>query len=200
MQKYVTRQELVEVIKSVKGSTFVSYVAETEVDMNKTGNPFYGATKVNTVAAQIGFDYEVAVNNQLGREDKPLDFVQQAHKWAVATDSRNLVMNEALTKLYLRAKVMSAATPMYFFDGQPVSKETIAPWLKPHRKPNTQSNLVKEVPVRNVTMSNIYSMKLLGDEYIVTETLEQYNRAIAVIEEVVEAVTETVTAVETENA
>jgi len=177
MQKEVSRQELVDIIKSVKTSTFVSIFAETEVDMNKTGNPYYGATKVNRLAGQIGFDYENAANNQLGREDKPLDFVQQPHKWAVAlSDTRNLVTNRAGTMLYLRLKVTSAETPSYFLNGEPVSAEAIAPYLKEHRKPNTQENLDKEIVVRMVKIPNIYSMRILGDECNVSETLTNYHR------------------------
>ena len=71
--KIVSREKLAETIKTVTGSTIVKFIAETEVRMNKTGNPYLGATKVATVHGSLGWNYENVVNNQKGREDKVLD-------------------------------------------------------------------------------------------------------------------------------
>lgn len=183
--QYVSRQELVETIKTVKTSSAVSILAETEVDANKTGNPFHGATKVNTMAGLIGFDYSNSVNNELGREDKPMDFRAQSHKWAVPTDSRNLVTNKDATKLYLRMKVQSSGTPRYFLDGEEISQEAIAPFLKEHKTPHTQDNLDKEIVVRMIKVENILSMKILKEEYRVSESLtEQVRERIGIAETV----------------
>ena len=169
MTRNVTRQELVEEIKKVITCSAVSIDVETEVKMNKTGNPYFGATKRNTVAGLIGFDYENSVNNQLGREEKALDFIQQQHKWARPTDSRNLLTNQDETKLYLRLKVQSAGEPTFYFKGDIINKALLTPFMPEHRKPHTQDNLDKEVVVRTYGITNIISMKLLGDELIVAE-------------------------------
>lgn len=170
--KIVTLPELQKIIESVKTSTFISVHVETEVDMNKTDNPFYGATKENRVAGQIGFDYENAVNNQLGREDKPLEFTAQSHKWAIPMENgcKNLVQNKDRSKTYLRIKVTSSAEPTYKFNGQEIPKETIQPYLKPHKKPNTQEN-DKEIIVRMYCLTNILGMKILGNELVIGETI-----------------------------
>ncbi len=184
MQKIVTRDELQEVIESVITNTNVSARVVTECDMNKTDNPFYGATKENIVAGNIGFDYECAVNNQLGREDKPLDFVPQAHKWAVPMENgcKNLVQNRERSKTYLRIKVQSAGEPTYYFKGSPINKETIAPYLKPHKKPHTQEGVDKEIVVRMYALSNVLSMKILGNELIVGEHIANAERVAQVTE------------------
>lgn len=186
----VTKQELIEKIETIKTSSAVSVHVETEVDMNKTNNPLYGAVKENIVAGLVGFDYEVSVNNQLGREDKELDFVMQGHKWAVPMENgnKNLLQNKARTKTYLRIKVQSTGSPTYFFNGQEISKETIAPYLKEHRKPHTQDNLDKEIIVRTYCLDNILSMKMLGDEYIVSDVVIKSGktRVTETVREVVE--------------
>ena len=176
--KIVTVDELQKVIESVITSTNVSARVVTECDMNKTDNPFYGATKENTVAGNIGFDYECIVNNQLGREDKPLDFAPQTHKWAIPMENgcKNLVQNRDRSKTYLRIKVQSAGEPTYSFNGTPIAKETITPYLKPHRKPHTQDGVEQEIVVRMYALSNVLSMKILGNELIVGEHIANAER------------------------
>lgn len=183
--KIVSQTEMQEVIETVKTSTFVSIQVETEVDMNKTGNPFYGATKTNVVAGQIGFDYENAVNNQLGREDKPLDFSAQAHKWAVPMENgcRNLVQNKDRSKTYLRIKVQGAGEPTYKFEGQIVSKEAIAPYLKPHRKPLTQDGVDKEIVVRMYALANILAIKIMGEDLAVGENIAEHIKVAQAVTE-----------------
>jgi hypothetical protein len=112
----VTRDEVVEVIKSVKTSTIVTIDAETEIKVPKS-NPYYGAMKRNRINGQIGFYYGNAVNNELGREDKPMDFKPQMAKWQKPTDSRNLVTNADETKLYLYIRVLSSGSPTYSLNG-----------------------------------------------------------------------------------
>jgi len=166
--KQVTPNEMVEIVKSVKSSTHLSLVAETPADMNKRGNPFYGTIKKNTVAGQIGFFYENAVNNQLGREEKEMDFEAQRPVWAVAlSDTRNLVTNKAGSKHYLYVKVNSAGTPQYFLDGKEIAADLVKPYINVNTKPNTQAALDKEVCVRMYGLENIRSINMLGEEYMI---------------------------------
>lgn len=173
MSRNVTKTQLVNEIRKVITSTAISIDVETEVRMRKTDNPYFGATKRNRVAGLIGFDYENSVNNQLGREEKTMDFVAQEHKWAKPTDSRNLLTNEASTKLYLRLKVQSASHPVYSFNGREISKDLLVPFIPITKKPNTQANLDKEIIVRTYDMDNIKSVRMLGDEFVVTHTITE---------------------------
>ena len=175
MKKYVTQAEVVEVIKSVKTSTMVTIEAETEPIKVKS-NPYYGAKKRNTTNGQIGFYYKNAVNNQLGKEDKAMDFVPQMAKWQKPTDSRNLVTNADGTKLYLYIRCLSSGEPTFSFKGEEISKDLIAPFLPEHKTPHTQENLDKEVVVRTFALDNILNIKMLGDEYCIVENLTDTER------------------------
>jgi hypothetical protein len=163
-------------IETVKGTTAVSVYAETECDMNKTGNPFYGATKKNWIAGIIGFDYGNSVNNQLGREGQETDFIPQPHKWAILPENgcRCLRQNKDRSKTYLWIKVQSSETPTYHFEGKEVSKETIAPFLKEHSKPHTQANVEKEIVARTVALANILAIKIKGEEYVIAENVADH--------------------------
>lgn len=179
----VTKTELVRLFQSIKGNTAISMVAETEADMNKKNNPYYGTRKTNTIAGLIGFDYENSVNNQLGREDKDMDFVARKPVWAVGTDCRHIVTNKDGSELYVYIKVQSAGTPSFSFNGQPVDAEVVKPYIKEHKKPMTQDGLEKEIVVRMFKVSNILSVKMLGEEYRVTDR-ELVGDRTAVIEPV----------------
>jgi hypothetical protein len=182
----VTTNEVINMVKSVKGSTMITLETETLCDMNKTNNPFYGAIKKSVVNGQVGFYYDNAVNNQRGREEKEMDFTSQKPKWAVATDCKGIVTNQAGTKFYLYIKILSAESPTYFFNGREVSKDNIAPYLKEHKKPHTQANIEKEVVVRMYSIENIKKVKMFGNEYEVTE-LPVADKVEKVVEEKVEA-------------
>ena len=177
----VTKSEMVEIIKSVKTSTMVTIEAETEIKVPKS-NPYHGAMKRNKVNGQIGFYYSNAVNNELGREDKAMDFKPQMAKWQKPTDSRNLVTNAEGTKLYLYIRVLSSGSPAYSLDGVEVSRETIAPYLPEHRTPHTQDNLDKEVVVRTFSLDNILSIKMLGEEYDIADNIVEQVRDARVVE------------------
>jgi hypothetical protein len=175
MTRYVSKEEMVEVIKLVKTSTMLTLEAETEIKVPKS-NPYHGATKRNTINGQIGFYYGNAVNNELGREDKAMDFRPQMAKWQKPTDSRNLVTNAEGTKLYVYIRVLSSGTPQYFMQGDEVSRDTIAPYLPEHKVAHTQENLDKEVVVRTFSLENILSIKMLKDEYRLVEHLTEQEK------------------------
>ena len=175
MNKVVSQEEMRQVIESVKGTSAVSIYAETVVDMNKTGNPYFGAVKRNWIAGLIGFDYGNSVNNQLGREDKELDFTPQAHKWAIMPENgcRSLRQNKDRSKTYLWLKVQSAETPTYYLNGHEISKDEIAPYLKAHVKPHTQDGLNKEIVPRTYDLANILVINILGDILTVGEIITE---------------------------
>lgn len=176
--RYVTQAELVEAIRKVKTMTNVSFTAETPAtlkSMAKTA-PYMGAVKLNKISGLMGFDYETSVNNQLGREDKALDFNAQARRNNLRnTDCPSLKINADGTTLYIWVKITSAETPAFIYNGRNVTEE-IQPYLKEHAKPTTQANLDKEIVGRTYKVSNVLSMKLLGEEYTIVERLTDQER------------------------
>jgi len=172
MKTLVTRKEMIEIIKTVRGSTFFKFVAETVVDMRKTGNPFVGATKVSTVAAQLGCDYETKVNNQLGREDKAMEFVVSPSPWQLHTDNKHFLTDKKTqSKLYLvvfplkKSDERIAAEPTkYFFNGKEIERALLEEFFP---KPSVPKNQGVENPViyRSYGFDSFKSMTLMGTEY-----------------------------------
>ena len=175
--KYVSQEELTTEIRKVKTQTAVSFIAETPASLRSMAKtaPYMGAVKTNKIVGMMGFDYEVSVNNQLGREDKSLDFKAQGRRNDIRnTDCPSLKIHANGT-LYIWVKVTSAETPTYTYNGNDVT-EAIKPYLKDHNKPRTQDNIDKEVVGRTYKVANIISMKMMGEEYAVTEHLTTQER------------------------
>lgn len=177
MAEQNTVEQVVETVKNIKCNTFVSVASVTEPRMRKTNNPYFGkVTKRSRIAGAIGFDYEQVIINQGLREGNDIDFNfrAQAHKWAVPTDSLNIVTNKQGTKLYLRIKVQAnPEKPEYFFDGEPIEKSEIEQFLYQSKKPQTQDVLEKEVVIRMIDFNNITNIRIAGKDIdIIPEPIE----------------------------
>ena len=84
--KLITTDQLREKLANLKSCTAVAIETETIPRFNKTGTdetpnagepfPFEKGdiSKLSVVSGLIGASYSNSVNNQKGREDKPLDF------------------------------------------------------------------------------------------------------------------------------
>lgn len=178
----ITVNQAVDLVQSVK-CTAVSLDIETEPKMRVTENPFIGVKKINTISGLIGFIYENSCNNQLGREDKPQDFVPQARKWGVLDG--NVVRHDG--KVYVQIKVQASDTPVYMLNGRIIDKGELTPFLVVSKKPHTQDNLEKQVVVRDVNMDNVRAIRMLGEEYIIGGTVEQESVATATATEEIAA-------------
>ena len=192
--KIVTRNELAETIKTVKGSTIVKFVAETEVRMNKKNNPYLGATKIATVQGSLGWNYENVVNNQLGREEKELDFVAQPPKGKLHTDNKHFLTDEKTgTKSYLvvfplpKSEERKAEEPtVYHYKGQVIDVELLKPFMVKSYKPQSQGTDTAII-YRTYGFENIQSMRLLGEDYVIGIGKPQEQEKVAVEAEVVNA-------------
>ena len=91
--RYISREELKEEIKKITGARYTNFMAETEVRMNKTGNPYLGATKVSHVLGNLGCNYENVVNNKQERHGQERDFIAQAPKGKVHTDNKHFLID-----------------------------------------------------------------------------------------------------------
>lgn len=161
--KQITKQELIERINNVKGTTIVSIDIESEPRMRKTDNPYIGATKSVTLSGVVNFSYENAVNNQLEREDKERNFKSQERAWG--TYDGNWITHKG--SHYLQIKVQASSDPIYMFDGNEIDKNTIKDFLYESKKAHTQEELDKEVVIRDVKIDNIKKIRAFGDEYII---------------------------------
>jgi hypothetical protein len=187
----VTRDGLLDVVKTIKhGPIVVSFIATTDakfeamIHLKAKGimsNPFKGALKTNSIHGLLGFDYEVSVKNELGRQGKDMSFEAQSPTNKVHhTEWPCIKVNKDGTQLYFWIKVTSSGTPVYHLNGEVVSNEAIKPYLKPFVPSKTQEAAGVEgdgIVPRTFKIQNIASLKM-GKLYVVTEYLTPQEREL----------------------
>ena len=161
--KKITKAELITLVDSATGASFVSVDMESEAKMRKTGNPYVGAIKEVTLSGQINFDYANAVNNQLTRENNVTAGTFTAQERAWGSREGNWITHNG--NHYLTIKVQTTSEPTFIFEGKPVDKAALAPFLTESKKPHTQAELDKEVIVRDVKLDSIKVIRAFGEEY-----------------------------------
>lgn len=164
----ITTAQAVEIIRNLKGATFIAFQAFTEAQKSKAK----GAQKVfkaSNVHATAEWNYQNSVNNQLQREEngKAGKFEAKPRAWG-EHETLSLVWHKG--EPYLHVKVNKALTsPRYFVNGQPVDKAEVSHLLRPPSpKPETQESvgLKKEVVCRDYKLSSIRELRLKGKRYI----------------------------------
>lgn len=150
----------------VKGTTFVSIDYECDPRLKKTGNPYRNCkvVKRNTMTGVIGFDYQSSVNRQAAREGKE-DRLAKSRKWGVLTPDRIFV--EHKDNFYLQMKVESSSTPTYHVLGddgieREIPKKEIEAFIPEKSTSSTQEDLNREVILRDVAISNIRRIRMMG--------------------------------------
>lgn len=156
--KNLTKNELIDLLSKVKGTTFVS-IETTTVPKLKSGNPFSNLKKVSKVSGAIGFNYQNSVNNALTKEDKEKDFEAKPRKWGEKVVGTPLVKHK--DKFYLEMKAQNGQSD-YFNDQGRVSKEDIKPW---EYAKSSRQGLENEVIVRDFSIDNISRVKINKEEY-----------------------------------
>ena len=172
----LTMPELVNyLVENVKGNMACTFTAETTPAMNKTGNPYFGKIrKQSRVNAMIGFDYEKAVNRLAAKEG-------QESRQAKPRQWGRLILNRLFVEhkgqLYLRARVLSTATPTYLLEGKAIPSDQIKPFLSKPSKSSTQADLQGEVIERDYKIHEITSFTFAGTTYAVTHAYELATQA-----------------------
>lgn len=190
-------------VEAVRGTSAISIDAVTTPKMVKkhreTGvaNPFLhrGILKFCRMDGLIGFDYENSVNNQATREGKEQ---RQAKSRAWGTLIHNRLFVEHNDAYYLQMKVQSTDVPSYRDkDDQTVDVELLTPYLPVKSQSSTQSDLNKEVCVRDIMMTNVKVIRFKEHEYALIDG--QPNEVEQTRRDVRTGVTETTTAKATED-
>ena len=204
----ITTEELQEELEGVRTSTGVSIDYEGEFKMNKTRevppkktdkiqltksgkvkmdkeiNPYYGEIiKASTMNGQIGFIYGNSVNNQLGREDKELNFVPKPRKWGQRQGVLVYYTNKAnVAKVYVELKLTSEKNKVYRYkDGTPIDYELLSPFVTERAASKTQKDLGTEVIVNDIDLDNIKAMRMNKKEYVIDNTI--MTREVVSVEE-----------------
>ena len=167
---YINRVGLQETLNNIASCQAVSVNVSTIPSMNKGGNPYYGRVKKDSIVnGLIGFTYGNAVNNQLGREDKNMDFHPKPRKWG----ERVGVLVHYKGKTYLELKVQSVSATTYYLDGEEIAVSRIADFIKKRTLPSTQDKIDKKVILADYNLDNIKSIRMLGKEYIIGEVVNE---------------------------
>lgn len=161
-----TLKETIEGIKTAVPVSIELISTPSKSSMRITNNPYRYAKKIVTINGMIGMSYGNGVNNQLGREDKPMDFEAQKPLW-MEHHGRNLGRNKAGDRYYLPIKVQSSTQPVYLCDGIDVT-DKVQPFLRKSSKPHTQAGLDNEVVWRIPALDNIHKIRMLGGEFTIT--------------------------------
>lgn len=156
--KTLTRQELVNKINSVTGTTFVTVETET-IPSVKKGSPVL--IKRSRVNGLIGGNYTNSVNYQRIREESEPNFVAAKRVWG---ENVNSFLVKLKDKFYLKLKVEKCETPEYFSNGVRIDN-TVAQTFLSKKSESSRQELDKNVIIRNYTVDNIRKITMCGESY-----------------------------------
>lgn len=164
-------------LASAKGYQFIGITYETEVRMNKTGNPYYGRlTKKTTVQADFNGVYQNKVNNSIVRNlGVEGEFTTSPLPFGHWMDGLVNKFYEHKGVIYLRLYEHKGAVAhvTYYLDGVEVSEgemENIRPFLPTknrYSKKQAEMGLseAEMVVPYGVKLSNVKSVTLNGVTY-----------------------------------
>jgi hypothetical protein len=156
---------LIETLKAIRGTTFVTFVAETTPTLRKKGNPLAGrVTKLSRVNGVVGFDYESAVNRQRFREGHPDTFTAAPRKWGQRIAGTPIVSHK--DTLYLEVKVEKVLSTTYLVDGREATPEEMAviQAFLPERAGNPNQEVDREVVLRDYAIESLREITLRGEK------------------------------------
>ncbi len=166
----MTRQDFVEMLKGLKGTTFATLYCDSEPKLKcpKTKNKHMQGRirKQSTVNCTLGFIYANSVNRQRVREDKEGDFTPNKRKWGVRVPQTPLVHHNG--NWYLETKVEKVYDTRYLLDGKVVDRSEIAEYLAQSSK-QPQQELDKEVILRDYKVDSIIAATINGKQYVIDE-------------------------------
>ena len=165
----VTYNELMAMLMGMNGVSFATFQAITEPAL-LAGCPWKGdLLKVATVNGAINFNYGNSVNNQRAREDMPTDFVPMPRRWGQRLAGTPLVEHNGT--YYIEVKVQRSLGYEYRLrsTGEVVPTELVTPWLRPPGR--SRQGVQREVILRDYTLTNIQSIRMMRENYDLTDNL-----------------------------
>lgn len=173
--KVINKVDFVKMFDEKKGAIMLAVSLETVPSMRKTDNPYInGTTKTVSLSGITGFDYENVVNMQLMREGKEPIFDANPLPWGKHDNAyiiSNLDKKTGKTKFYVQMKVQGSSDPVYRHNGEYIEKVVLEPFLPKRTMSATQEDveLDKEVVVRTVSVDNIKTVRMGGEEFMLVD-------------------------------
>jgi hypothetical protein len=166
--KAINHATLLSLFAQVKGATFATLITETVPKLKKTGNNLGHVRKVSRVNVCLGFQYDNAVNRQLGREGQEGDFVAAPRQWGVKVTP---MIVEHKEKFYLETKVEKSLDSQYIDEnGEEIPFELVEPFL-PARRKSSRQGTEKEILVRDYSLDSLKSIAFNGETYLLNTAL-----------------------------
>lgn len=160
----ISRENLVSLLRGVKGAKPVTIVTETDPGKSKKHKGI--CVKQSTVNGIANWHYEKAVNRQRQREGKTADFEVKPRKWGERIQGTPLVEHKG--NFYLEMKVERVLDTRYFLTTDegyvPTTKEAVADHLRPSRGAPNQG-VDRDVILRDYKVESIVTLRMGGREY-----------------------------------
>jgi len=175
MRIELTTSELTEILKEKEKGTWCYLVTETNVRMNKTGNPFFNQVKKTSfLNVLLGNDYQTRVRN---KTENP-DFEPEKNRVGEHI-SKCVLFNERTGKHYLQyenfdyksipnyPKNLIPPDPIFCYNDDEIDRELFRSFLV-KSSPNKYG-----VNFLSVTIDNIKECHLDGNHYIVVNPITE---------------------------
>ena len=160
--------EFVAMLEGVKGTTFISFTAETSPKLPKSC-PFKGVRKIQSVSAELGYIYSNKVEAQAEREGVTAGTVQ-AHRWGHTNENRTMIIHNETGEHYLNVCVLKRLQATYRDEnGTVIDEAALLPYLPKRSKSPAQANLTKTIKVCQFKFSGIIAVKGWGKEFVIRQ-------------------------------
>ncbi len=119
----ISEAELVQLLSTLRGASFITITAKTDARLKKTGNPHGKVWKVNRVNVCVNFQYDQGVLRRLEKEGKSEEDFRKGESWhtPVLTDDGKLTpfcSHNKTGQLYLRCqRLATIGEAAYFTEG-----------------------------------------------------------------------------------
>ena len=164
--------EIFNLLAAERGATFITFVAQTEPKMRKTGNPYVGnVVKTAKVNGQLNFNYVKAVEKALVNEGKSKEDFKQGESWhtPVLRDDNTMTpfcQHKKTGAYYLRFRMIGKIESTYQTkDGQPINDADLEPFIV--KSDYANQGLDEPIIFLTYGLESIRQLTMNGQTYIV---------------------------------
>jgi len=164
--KVISIAEFIAMLEGVKGTTFISFTAETSPKLLKSC-PFKGVRKVQSVQAELGYIYANKCEAQAEREGVTAGPVQ-SHRWGHTNENRTMMIHNETGEHYLNVVVNKRLRAVYRDEnGVVIDEAALLPYLPKRSKSPAQANLTKTIKVCQFKFGGILAVRAWGEEFVI---------------------------------
>ena len=166
----ITENELVEILRGVEFPTMTSIVSNTELDLYKRNNPYFGVRKFSQKYKLLtGFDYDKSVDRRQKNEGvDQIDTDPNGHGVWFDIVSKGLVTDKKThSKYYFRYQYQDDSTIKsdYVFNGDPIERVMFTQFEKEKKDNYQNQGLENPLKFQVCKIENIDTMSINGEHY-----------------------------------